>query len=233
MTAICTRNPALLLERLSAQAMIAKAFQSVFGVEPSAEQFRVLRSPVMRSAFRLTEVTESACARDWPAFFAFLEGRSESIERLKSEHTRLFIGPARLPAPPWESAYRGEDRLLLQSSTLEVRELYRSLGVLPSRYPTVADDHVSLELAFLHHASHQAQSLLMKDAEAALPALAPFVSAMVRIVDGHLLAWVPVFSRDLTHDDPQGYYAVSARLLLRFLDACSLFLHELGRHGEG
>lgn len=234
MTTIRTRNPVLLLERLSAQAMIAKAFQSVFGVEPSAEQFQILRSPVMQSAFRLVEAPGSTGARDSLAFFAFLdEGQGESIDHLKSEYTRLFIGPARLPAPPWESAYRGEDRLLLQSSTLEIRELYRSLGVIPSHYPTVADDHVSLELAFLHHAAQRAQVLLMKDEKAVSPALAFSISAMVRIIDGHLLAWMPAFSHDLTNDDPRGYYAVSARLLLRFLNACSRFLQELGRPEKG
>lgn len=36
----------------------------------------------------------------------------------------FYVEPGSLPAPPWESAYLSEDRLLFQESTLEVRKAY-------------------------------------------------------------------------------------------------------------
>lgn len=230
----CTCTPSELTERLSAQAVLARAFQSVFGVEPTDGQLAALGSPAIEAAFRMLSLDESETAADARAFFAHVAERTnEAIERLKAEYTRLFIGPARLPAPPWESVYRGEDRLLLQSSTLEVRALYRSRGALPAHYPAVADDHVALELAFLHLVSRRAQELLANDADVDHSFLSPLAASMDRIVNEHLLAWLPRFSHALSCDDPQGYYAVCARLLVRFAETCGSLAREVRPLWEG
>lgn len=219
-----THTPPDLEELLAAQAVLAKAFQSVFGVEPSADQLAALGSPAVRTAFRLMRLDEGVAEPDTRAFFARTDERTDkAVEHLRVKYTRLFIGPARLPAPPWESVYRGEERLLLQSSTLEVRALYRSQGALPARYPAVADDHVALELGFLHLVSTRAHEALANGAEPGFPALSSLAADADRIVNGHLLAWLPRFSDVLSCDDPHGYYAVSARLLVRFVQACSRF----------
>lgn len=210
-----------LKERLAAQALLAKAFQSVFGLEPSVQLLEALSNPAIEESFHVMELANGEFASDFNAFRIFTNDRSSAhIERLASEFTRLFIGPSILPAPPWESVYRGEDRLLLQASTLEVRALYRSQGALPAHYPTVADDHVSLELSFLHLVSSRAYDLVAH-ARAPLSAIGPSLAdAASEIVDKHLLKWLPQFSRALSCDDREGYYAVSARLLVRFVQAC-------------
>lgn len=233
-SAPCTCTPFELSERLSAQAVLARAFQSVFGVEPTPAQLATLHSPAIEAAFRMLSLDEGETAADTRAFFArAAERTNEAIERLKAEYTRLFIGPARLPAPPWESVYRGEDRLLLQSSTLEVRALYRSQGALPAHYPAVADDHVALELAFLHLVSSRAQEALANGADVDYPALLSLAASMDQIVNEHLLAWLPRFSYALSCDDPQGYYAICARLLVRFARACGSLAKEVRLVWEG
>ena len=222
-----TCAPSKLAERLAAQAVLARAFQSVFGVEPTKKQLAALRSPAIEVAFHLLSLDEGDTAADVRTFFACVAERTDdAVERLKIEYTRLVIGPARLPAPPWESVYRGEDRLLLQSSTLEVRALYRSQGALPAHYPAVADDHVALELAFLHLVSSQAHEVLSNGITLNYPTLLPLALGMDQIVNEHLLTWLPRFSHALSCDNPQGYYAVSARLLVRFAETCGSFAQE-------
>jgi TorA maturation chaperone TorD len=68
------------------------------------------------------------------------------LARLKSEYTALMIGPAKLPAPPWESAYLTRERIIFQESTLKVRRAYQKYQFLPANYPYEADDHLALEL---------------------------------------------------------------------------------------
>lgn len=62
----------------------------------------------------------------------------------------MFIGPRELPAPPWESSYLNEDKLLFQEETLQVRMSYLKYNFIPKNYPHEADDHIALELDFMY-----------------------------------------------------------------------------------
>lgn len=44
------------------------------------------------------------------------------ITELKSDYTRLFIGPYKLLSPPWESVYRSRLKLVCQEPLLEVKK---------------------------------------------------------------------------------------------------------------
>lgn len=63
-----------------------------------------------------------------------------------AEFHRLFVGPDRLVAPPYESVYRSDQPLLMQPETLAVRAHYRAHGL--AAQPGQPDDHLATELAF-------------------------------------------------------------------------------------
>lgn len=73
----------------------------------------------------------------------------DCLERLKTEYTKLFLGPKRLPSLPWESPYIDTPGVILQQSTLEVRRAYHAAGYEASGYPHEADDHIAIELNFM------------------------------------------------------------------------------------
>jgi TorA maturation chaperone TorD len=75
----------------------------------------------------------------------------ESFEKLHVDYTRLFIGVGKVLAPPWESVHFGEERLMFQERTLEVRTWYRRFGLEAERKYKEPDDHIGLELLFLSH----------------------------------------------------------------------------------
>ncbi|AOQ24114.1 Tat proofreading chaperone DmsD [Moorella thermoacetica] len=56
------------------------------------------------------------------------DARGEELERLRWDYTRMFVGPYQLSAPPWESAYLNDERLLFQEETLAVRRIYLRYG---------------------------------------------------------------------------------------------------------
>lgn len=101
---------------------------------------------------------------------------SASLEALRAEHTRLFVGPAGPPCPPYESVYRSEDRQVLGPSTEAVVTWYRTYGV--GLDPQLGDlpDHVAAELEFLGHLQHRGET-----------------AAMERFLEEHPRQWLPEF----------------------------------------
>lgn len=63
-----------------------------------------------------------------------------------AEFHRLFVGPDRLVAPPYESVYRSPNPLLMQPETLAVRSQYQAHGLAVE--PGQPEDHLATELAF-------------------------------------------------------------------------------------
>ena len=59
---------------------------------------------------------------------------------------RLFVGPRALQAPPYASVYLDPEPRLMGQSTLQVREIYRLLGLTSPWHNSIPDDHISFEL---------------------------------------------------------------------------------------
>jgi len=72
-----------------------------------------------------------------------------TLADLESDFNRLFVGPGKPLAPPWESYYLSRDHLLFQEETLAVREAYRRLGLEAVSLHSEPDDSLSLELSFM------------------------------------------------------------------------------------
>ena len=72
----------------------------------------------------------------------------EQLDELLWEYTRLFIGPYRLPCPPWESVYTSPKKLMMQEAADQVLLLYREAG-LTINTADVLPDHIGAELNFL------------------------------------------------------------------------------------
>jgi TorA maturation chaperone TorD len=104
-------------------------------------------------------------------------------DRLGDDYNRLFVGPGRLPAPPWESAWRGPERLLFGPHTLAVRDWYARFGLEAPQAGREPDDHLGLEFLFMAH--------LCDLAAGDWPASAAAWEAAAGFLDQHLLRWAP------------------------------------------
>lgn len=111
-------------------------------------------------------------------------GQSDGREFV-ADYDQLFVGPGHLPAPPWESVYRTEERLVFDWPTLEVRAEYRRMGLAVTK-PSDPDDHIGLELLFL---------ATLADREAAGDSAA--AEAAQQFLEAHLLQWAPAFCADV------------------------------------
>lgn len=212
-----------LSEVLRAREVAYSLLARLFGEEPDPAFLRELHQRRVFDTFLFADANEAVQkgAERVAAFLAELETLGESgFEALRSEYTRLFIGPARLPAPPWESAYLTEERLLFQESTLEVRRAYRKYGLLPRNFPHEADDHISFELEFMARLCRLAQDEDQAVRDRVLADQAAFLRE-------HLQRWVPAFAGDLEAHASTGFFQGAAGLLKGFLEADGAFMNRL------
>lgn len=132
------------------------------------------------------------------------------------EFNRLFVGPGRLAAPPYESVWRTDDRLLLQASTETVRSFYRDHGVQTTQVEPA--DHLALELEF--YALLQQRTLEGHEAHRHL-------WAQHRFLTEHLATWVPALCQAVERGSVSPFYRNLAAVTRRILAAEATVLHTL------
>lgn len=118
--------------------------------------------------------------------------RDVSLEELRAEHARLFVGPANPPCLPYESVYRdGDDGpgQVLGPSTHDVVNWYREYGVGLDPDWSDLPDHLATELEFV--------AVLLDRGE---------VEACERFLDEHPRQWFEDFAAAVRSSDPPAFY---------------------------
>lgn len=124
-------------------------------------------------------------------------GGGDPVQRASVEYTKLFVGPPKPAAAPWETFYRlGGDGAAVGfgQATFEMRELLRNAGLEVSNDNNQYADHMGIELLLL--------SVLLERAaacECELEEAAEFASS-------HLSAWIGLFSDKVSEAAPTGYF---------------------------
>lgn len=213
----------LLANRYYIYTLLHKALS----IEPTIELLEVLTSPETAEAFALLSESEDDIMARAGKFFAEVRKDMSDpgfVNQAKDEFTRLFVGPIKLIAPPWESVYRGKEGMLFQECTLEVREFYRSFGYLPQAYPRVADDSLALELAFMSKLAGKAlegfKSGDMAETKHCLGGAGLFLNA-------HLLVWIPRFMEKMKLSPSDYLYPQLCLIMEEFINIDKSTLREL------
>lgn len=126
------------------------------------------------------------------------------FENLRADMTSLFAGFTRVKAPPWESVYFGQNRLLFQERTLQVRHWYYRFGLEVENPYLEPDDHIGLELAFLAHLAKLGIESL-EGAESAVP-FQQLLEAQKGFLQEHLLSWVFKWGDQLLKNAKTNFY---------------------------
>jgi TorA maturation chaperone TorD len=113
-------------------------------------------------------------------------GEDELLSTIKADYTRLFIGPGKVLAPPYESVHFSSDRLMFQKETLQVRQWYARYGLQSEKIYNEPDDHIGLELLFMAHLAAQAAAAAkQEDGET----LGRMLEAQRMFASTHLFRW--------------------------------------------
>ena len=152
----------------------------------------------------------SLLAEDPPVFIGHLKHVLESIDPASEEtmedllwdYTRLFVGPYKLPCPPWESVYTSQKKLMMQDAADDARRVYAELG-LAIDDPAVMPDHIGAELNFL--------SLVYALAGEENRNQSNCIRIGESFLNDHLLQWVPQFTADMEAAAESYFYKALAR----------------------
>jgi len=183
----------------AARTTCYRVMARVFAAESDDELISLARQPEVHDAF---DVLGGSGAQD-------MLGRLADLE--SSDYAALFVGPGPEEAPPWESAYRASDGLVMGKVTLEVRESFAEAGYSAPQRHHVPDDHLATELSFLG-------SLSKKQGTEAF---------QKRFIDQHLGLWVDRFADRVVEARPQSPYAQAATVLAEFVHADRVLLDEI------
>lgn len=119
--------------------------------------------------------------------------QSESESDIHRDQDRLYGITANAAVPPFESVHRGEEGIVFDEETLEVREQYKRLGLQAPRLNREPDDHIGLELDFLAQSCVSALTALEQDASLAAER---YVRIGADFTREHLLLWAPQMLND-------------------------------------
>ena len=145
----------------------------------------------------------------------------EVFELLQVDYTRLFIGPGKVIAAPWESVYFSEERLTFQEHTLEVRNWYRRFELEAERIHQEPDDHIGLELLFLSHLATLGIQALNEQDNARFEEL---LDAQREFIKKHLGAWALTWCGLVERNAQTDFYKGLAHLTRGALSALSEML---------
>ena len=180
---------------LSNRTYLYELLHTVFSGVPNEELLHIISGEQTKEAFSLLSEADDDMMAKMAHFCSTqdkkLAENKEYLEDVKSEYTRLLIGPGKLVAYPWESTYNGKENLLFQESTLRVRQAYRKYGYLPEEYPKVADDHIALELHFMEKLSER---VLKSFQEGNTEDVKQVLKDQKVFMKYHLLNWLPKYA---------------------------------------
>ena len=203
---------------LANRVLLYKFFHKTFGREPDAAYMALFDNDAISQAFLLLSISENDAAGKAAAFLAGQHAKNmdpEYLPKLRNEYMRLFVGPQKLVAPPWESVYRSHQGLLFQESTLTIREIYRKQGFQAEGYPRVADDSLALELDFMGRMAEKSLAALVNGQDAELAETLAVQESFVRV---HLLFWVPKMMERMSSSEFRLFYPQMTKILLAFME---------------
>jgi putative dimethyl sulfoxide reductase chaperone len=135
----------------------------------------------------------------------------ELIKDLKADYTHLFVGIGKVLAPPWESVYFNEDRMIFQEQTLDVRNWYHRFGLELENIHKEPDDHIGLEMSFIAYLAELGGKLLEEKDDEKFVLLN---DAKRQFLSDHLLLWGPAWCALIIEHAKTDYYRGLGHLTL-------------------
>lgn len=217
-------------EILSLEALILSRtylytlFHKALGGEPCDRLFEMLADDQTIAMIDEYAGADRAMAELRDYFSGFAEfADDEFVEAAKDEYTRVFVGPNRLLALPWESPYVSHEPVLFHKSTLAVRNAYHAHGWQLKRHLHVPDDHVSLLCAFM---ARLASESLQAFEENRLADIRAQMVEQKMFIDEHLNNWLPEYAQGLRRSEKAPFYCWLVEGLASFARLDSVFAIE-------
>lgn len=213
---------------LAARELAYGVFWRLFSEEPDFELLKTLQCEEFETALHLI-VGEGAFDEDCLEGLVGEMARKMELDadgfldELKSEYTRDFVGPDKLPAILGNHEHRRRQEPV-SGLHIEVRREFVRHGLQPVHHGSVADDHLAFELHFLFKLTEECVHLVDEGGSAQARAL---LEDERSFASRHLLNWVPAYVHDFQKKRDGSFYAFWLGFLLELLKADHGLLGEL------
>lgn len=140
--------------------------------------------------------------------------KGEKLDTARWEYNRLFIGPRRPLAPPFESIYRSDKQLQMQKFTFEVREYYEQIGLeveIGNQFP---DDFIGFEFQYLFYISHLIVEALR---EGRIDEKNEFLVIKKKFLTEHPNQWMYKFCKDIIVESKEEIWMTLAEFIVGVL----------------
>lgn len=117
----------------------------------------------------------------------------EDDDTIRMDQDFLYGVSASARVSPFESVHVGEEQLVFDAETIQVRRYYARLGLQVPRLHTEPDDHLGLEFAFLSQGCQQMMTALEQGRTEDYTRVRDIVAAFTA---EHPLRWVPATLRE-------------------------------------
>lgn len=166
----------------------------------------------------------------------FCDKPAETLEELKVEHARLFLGPFRMLAPPYGSMYIEGDEQLMTISTMDVLRRYadENMDVAIREVP----DHISIELEYMYYLvfsemkafkllesehlqngneRNQSESESRAAGKLLNEVILDYKHKQIDFLNLHLSRWIPHFEKKVSENTESGVYLDLATITNQFI----------------
>lgn len=196
------------LEKLKARAEVYRLLSRAY----SAPEEGFLKSDFLDAAKRAFEtLVPPVFAKEWQRLVSYLETQYEPIE-LAVEYTRLFRGPVKAQAYPYESMH--VDGEAMGKSSLDAARRYGEAGVSVAEDFKDLPDHISAELEFMHYLCGRELDALQRGAD---DDAACFRHTGQAFLKDHLSRWVPQLTGLVMQHATTPYYLTIAEITREFI----------------
>ncbi len=136
------------------------------------------------------------------------------VSTMRVVYARLFVGPGRPAAHPYESVYRHPEGWVMGPWAVQVRRDYEAEGLSLPADSRELPDHVSLELDFMAHLT-AGEAAAWADGQPAVAA--EWRRKEFAFLRDHLARWLPAFCGRVLAATDHPFYAPLARLTGAFV----------------
>ena len=201
--------------QLAQRAYSYSLFHVVFGVKPSKDiadtvftqdtvnnlnvYLDILKQPSMANVadkkLQGTTITVAQAIKNTHAYLTqYMAGEGTAVEDLITQYTRFFMVPGPSYVYPWESTYTNSNKMMMQESTLEVRQYYHEAGFKLQSEKHFPDDHIAAMMDYLGRMSQRAYEAYADGNDAEVCSI---LKTQATFINAHILNWIGEFIEKL------------------------------------
>jgi len=157
---------------------------------------------------------------DIELIFESVENKDITYTDVLVDYSKLFIGPAALLAPPYESYYMDNGRVM-GDSTMKVIEMYNESGLELSPDFKDLPDHIAVELNFMVFLCQKTLEAIEKGKT---DDINMFLDKQKEFYNYHIINWVGILTGKIKENARTSFYSGIASALDKFIEKEADFL---------